>query len=519
MAEAPLIPYDINPELGIQRDGTPFDSKIAVDGSWVRGYKNRYQKIGGYTIIDNGTDEIIRNLFSINSEDSSIDYIGRPSSLAWIRINQDLSVSGETIVTPIGFTANVNNTWSFATISYSGIDYILAMPIQNATDISNTNPGTLYYGIVGDTAPLQPVMNGSDPVQATGGIVVSGNFILVYGSNGTIFWNDGQGLTNWPTENRIVFETTQFVTAQPVRSGQTLAALFWSLDFVALLSFQQTSGQSDPNVGTFISSYVSTQSTLLSSNSVISLDPYFYWPGNNSFYQFNASVIEYPNITNKEWFYGNLNRAQKQKVYGFVNRIFNEIWWLFPFGDATENTNAIFANVDDQANPKWWDTDQIPRSCAVSSTTQFPYPLMASSQPVQNGSTVIYPIWAHEYGWDKIQLGQTIAIRSNFETNWTIGTDVDPSLVVPIVDTYIPDIKKSGQMTVQFNLRGYPNSPAVKSPVFVIGENTEFLTPRQKGTIFSLTFTSNTVGGTYITGRNQVLLQNSGDQRRGPAAT
>lgn len=504
---AALVRFDVKPQVGIQRDGTSFDSAQYTDGTWTRFYKDRAQKMGGYSIIDNGDDTIIRNLFSINAQNSIILYIGRPTGLWYIIIYEDMSTSGEFNVTPAGFVPNVNITWSFSTISYNDVDSILAMPLLNATDISNTTPGVLYSGVVGTPVALTPVTNAPS---VTGGVTTVGNYIFVFGSNGIITWNDGNALTTWPTDNSITFESTQFVAGAPVRSGPTLSALFWGLDFVAQLSLNNGTPP------TFVSNYVSTQSTLLSANCIISLDPYFYWIGNNSFYQFNASVVELQNTTNKEWFFENLNREQKEKVYGFANRIYNEIWWLCPFGDATENTNAIVQQVDTQA---WFDTDNIPRTCAISSSTQFPYPLMCSSEPIANGASSIYPIWVHEFGTDKVQLGQTIAITASFTSNWTDVSDIDPSLAVAIIDTIVPDIQQAGNMTVSFSLRGYPQSPPVISDAYILSPTTEFITVRQKGSIFSMTFTSNVAGGDFLMGRTRLLIRPAGDERAGPAIT
>jgi hypothetical protein len=504
---AQLIPYELKPEVGIERDGTSYDTQKFTNGSWVRFYREHVQKMGGYTIIDNGNSTIIRNIFSINAQNSIVLYIGRPTGLSYIIINEDMSTSAEFNVTPAGFVENDNITWSLSTVSYNDVDYILAMPLPNATDISNTTPGTLYSGVIATPIALTPVAGAPS---VTGGVTTVGSYIFLYGSNGVIFWNNNTDLTTWPVANKIVFESTQFVYGAPVRSGPTLSALFWGLDFVAQLSLNSATPP------TFVSNYVSTQSTLLSANCIVSLDPYFYWIGNNSFYQFNASVVEFSNITNKEWFFTNLNRSEKEKVFGFANRIYNEIWWLFPYGDATENTNAIITQLDAQS---WFDTDNIPRTCAISSSTQFPYPLMCSSEPVPDGATSLYPIWAHEYGTDQVQLGQTIALTATFESNWITASDIDPSMDVAIIDTIIPDIQQIGDMTVSFNLRGYPQSLPVVSDTYTLSPTTEFITVRQKASIFSATFTSNVAGGNFLMGKTKFLLKSAGDERMGPSAT
>lgn len=502
---------ELNSEVGIQRDGTDFDSSRYTNGSWTRFYKGRPQKIGGYQTINNGTTEIVRNLFSINSLNSVILYVGRPSNLEFFTLSTDLTATLPTDVTPVGFVPDPSIVWSFATIGYKvgdvETDYILALPIKNGNDISNQTAGTLYYGVVGSSDKLIPVIDvDGNPIQATGGVVVVGNFVMVYGN--IIQWNDGSSLNAWPTANVAVFETSKFVFGAPVRSGPTLSALFWSLDFLAQLSLNNDTPP------TFISSYVSTQSTLLSANSIVSDDPYFYWVGNNSFYYFNGSVIELNNTTNKQWFFDNVNREAKEKVYGVVNRIYKEIWFLAPFGSATENTNACIYSVGNEA---WFDTDQIPRSCALASTTQFPYPIMCSSQPILNGSSLIYPIWVHEFGLDKVQLGQTIAINAHFESNQYNLWQQSPENIVMGIDEIIPDIEQTGNMFVQFKTKGYPNSPAQLSEFFTLEPDREFLTVRQKGSIFSAVFISNVVGGNFLMGKTLFKLVTATDQRPGPS--
>lgn len=499
-----LVSFDVKPGVGVDRDGTSYSSNMFTDASWMRTYREYAQKIGGCKTIDNGNGTIIRNLHSINSQNSIIVYIGRPTGIWYIIINQDLSTSGEINVTPIDFVADDNITWSMSTVSYNNINYILAVPLKNASDISNITPGKLYYNVVGEAAPLA-IVTGAP--QVTGGVVVTGNYILLYGSNGLIYWNDGAVISNWPTPNFISFQATQFVYGAPVRAS-ALSALFWGLNFVAQLMLN------NDTTPKFISSYVSSESTLLSANSIVSLDPYFYWPGDNSFYKFNGAVVELKNETNKKWFFRNLNNDQKQKVSGFVNRIYNEVWWLAPFGNASENTNAIFMNASTE---DWFDTDQMDRTCGIPSSTQFPYPLMCSSQPISNGQSDIYPIWVHEYGTDKDQLGQKIAIKSSFTTNLTTMKDIDPSMDVGIIDTIIPDIQQTGDMTVTFNSRGYPRSVPDASKLFQITPQTEFLTVRQKSSIFSATFTSNTSGGDYLMGRTRYLIKPAGDERMGPS--
>ena len=77
----------INALPGIQRDGTRLDSDKYIDGEWVRFYKGKPRKIGGYKLIDSGNNEIIRNMFVVPKDNSVDVYLGRPSSLSFINKN------------------------------------------------------------------------------------------------------------------------------------------------------------------------------------------------------------------------------------------------------------------------------------------------------------------------------------------------------------------------------------------------------------------------------------------------
>jgi hypothetical protein len=98
---------------------------------------------------------------------------------------------------------------------------------------------------------------------------------------------------------------------------------------------------------------ISAESSILSSSCVIEYDGIFYWVGTDRFLQFNGVVREVENGLNSNFFFDNLNYAQRQKVYAFKVPRFGEIWWCFPFGDSTEANHAVIYNVRENT---WYDT-------------------------------------------------------------------------------------------------------------------------------------------------------------------
>jgi hypothetical protein len=103
----------LQPLPGIQRDGTQFDTKNHIDGQHCRWYRGRAKKIGGYSLLLPGINEIIRNLHEVNKQNAVDIYIGRPSSLN-VSTTTITGISGpENNRTPANFMANPDNIWTF----------------------------------------------------------------------------------------------------------------------------------------------------------------------------------------------------------------------------------------------------------------------------------------------------------------------------------------------------------------------------------------------------------------------
>ena len=55
---------------------------------------------------------------------------------------------------------------------------------------------------------------------------------------------------------------------------------------------------------------------------------------------------------NQNYFFDNLNYAQRQKVWATKVPRYGEIWWFYPHGDSEECNNCIIYNVRENA---WYD--------------------------------------------------------------------------------------------------------------------------------------------------------------------
>jgi hypothetical protein len=230
-----------------------------------------------------------------------------------------------------------------------------------------------FYGIA-DTEGNNPTFA---PVTADGGVVVLYPFLFIYGSNGFIANNHvdstyaNQSFNDWngPLANRVNMAAGKIVKGMPVRGGtNSPSGLFWATDSLIRVSFTGDVNQY------WKYDIISSQISIMSSSSVVEMDGIYYWMGVDRFYLYNGAVQVLPNDKNVNWLFDNLNFNQRQKVWATKVPRYNEIWFFYPRGDATECTDAIVFNVKDKL---WYDAGQAlgaRRSCGYT-TEVFPSPV------------------------------------------------------------------------------------------------------------------------------------------------
>ena len=221
------------------------------------------------------------------------------------------------------------------------------------------------------------------PISVDGGVCVLYPFIFVYGSHGFIANNNvdvtpgnygTQNFYDWngPFANQANVSSSKIVKGMPMRGGtNSPSGLFWATDSLIRVSFNS---QATSLYWTY--DIVSSQISIMSSNAVVEMDGIFFWMGVDRFYLYNGAVKVLPNDKNVNWLFNNLNYDQRQKVWATKIPRYNEIWFFYPRGTATECTDAIIYNVKDQL---WYDAGSAigaRRSCGYT-TELFPTPIWA----------------------------------------------------------------------------------------------------------------------------------------------
>jgi len=287
---------------------------------------------------------------------------------------------------------NYRVTWQFdSQFSPSGNQLsVFAHPGLNLSNIDNGVPTQVLVGGItpstgntwnfsglSDSAGAAPTYK---PISVDGGVCVLYPFIFVYGSAGYIANNNvsttygDQTFYDWngPLANQVNVASSKIVKGMPMRGGtNSPAGLFWATDSLIRVTFTAATAPIYWNYD-----IVSSQISIMSSNSVVEMDGVFYWLGTDRFYAYNGQVTVVPNDKNVNYLFDNLNYEQRQKVWATKVPRYNEIWFFYPRGTATECTDAIIYNVKDKL---WYDAGQATgaqRSCGYT-TELFPTPIWA----------------------------------------------------------------------------------------------------------------------------------------------
>jgi hypothetical protein len=426
----------------------------------------------------------------------------------------------------VGQTVSVTgtNTGSATGITSGVTYYIIATNYSTTFTLSATSGGSAITTTAGSTTGLvftignyQKVtlsaaattsglssLTFNNNVSVSGGVVSLHPYVFVYGNNGLIKNCAATNAQDWVSAdaNETNVATGKIVQGLPVRGGSNApSGLFWSLDSLIRVSYIGGTG-TPPQYWRY--DIISSQSSIMSSQSVIEYDGVYYWCGVDRFLLYNGVVKEIPNTFNQNYFFDNLNYAQRQKVWVSKVPRYGEIWWFYPRGDATECTDAIIYNVRENV---WYDAGEAlgARRSAGYFSQVFAHPIWAGWDADEDD---YIKVWQHEIGTDAIDGRNALAIESYFETNdlgWVSGGPSEPA---PTGDNrwlrlerIEPDFLQVGEMTVVVTGRPFAQGGDAESIEYVFGPDTGKVDMREQRRELRLIFRSNVTGGDYQVGK------------------
>jgi hypothetical protein len=333
---------------------------------------NLWQFDGFYDVAGTGLQSLVahpgQNLQSIDNDVNTPVLIGDITALTMSQIGVFTDSGTTTALSPTVTLAAANPLIGAGqTVTGTGIPVNTTVVSISSTTLTLSNNATASGTVV---------LTFNNNISVSGGVVSLHPYLFVYGNNGLI-QNCSAGNTNdWVSAdaNATNVASGKIVQGLPVRGGSNApSGLFWSLDSLIRVSFIGGTG-TPPQYWRY--DIISSQSSILSSQSAIEYDGVYYWCGVDRFLLYNGVVKEIPNNMNQNYFFDNLNYDQRQKVWATKVPRYGEIWWFYPRGDATECTDAIIYNVRENT---WYDAGEArgaQRSAGYFSQV-FAYPVAA----------------------------------------------------------------------------------------------------------------------------------------------
>lgn len=342
MADPRELIYTLGVTAGIKRDGTTFEAREFSDGEWCRFQRGVPKKIGGYRQMFREPTAVPRGLIMNAYDGVNYMFLGTSQGIDVFTTGTSLGLgSGPYSASMSNFNIDIRNLWQFDMVyDPMGVELkVLAHPglnlqhidngIKTQVLIGNLLPATANSWSFTGLADTEGEAPTGDPIEVDGGVCVLYPFIFVYGSNGFIANNHvdttnytTQSPYNWngPLANQVNMTAGKIVKGMPVRGGtNSPSGLFWATDSLIRVSF--TGNDTLP----WRYDILSSQTSIMSSNSVVEMDGAFFWMGVDRFYVYNGSVQVLPNDKNVNWLFDNLNFEQRQKVWATKVPRYNEI--------------------------------------------------------------------------------------------------------------------------------------------------------------------------------------------------
>lgn len=488
---ADYTPQVIRSQPGVKRDGTEFDGDNYIDAQWCRFQRGLPRKMGGYQSVLQDLNEIVYGLASYSANGIQYQHLGSATELLQVQLTSAGILSGSFDRTPAGLVPDAFNVWQYDVQfdTTGGTDNnLFAHAAPNLAAIDSEVEQPIFYDVVTATGALANQL--LDP--QSGGVVALSPYVLTYGNAGRIDVYLDPSIA--PVDS-VNVTGSKIIKGLPLRGGGTgPAGIFWSLDSVIRATFQDATAF-------FAYDTLSATSSVLSSRGIVEYDGVFYWAGVDRFLMFNGIVKELPNAMNANYFFDNLNFAQRQKVFAVTVPRFGEIWWYYPRGNATECTHAVIYNVREGY---WYDT-QLPgsgRSDAIFAKV-YNKPFATDVDETATGFT----LWQHETGVDQTTGSSVEAIPSWFETSQMTLLSFDPPQSKSLSTHWFePDFVQTGALTLEVRGRINARAPVISSPLYTIPETAsnkdeQVIPLKENRRLLSFKIMSNTQGGDYQMGK------------------
>lgn len=221
-----------------------------------------------------------------------------------------------------------------------------------------------------------------------------------------------------------------------------------------------------------------------------------YWMGVDKFYRYSGRAETLP-CTLWRHVFRNINLSQAFKVIAGSNEAYNEVWWMYPSANSTENDSYVIYNYVEDT----WVYGSLVRTAWLDSPLQ-QYPLATNAS-----GTMLY----HEYGVDDDETGTPAGMTAYIQSS---DFDIGDGNNFMFLWRAIPDVTFDGstdgvapEATMSLYPRqfpgaayGTPATPAVTGATYPLTTYTEQVMTRLRARQMSFRIGSSGVGTNWQLG-------------------
>lgn len=270
------------------------------------------------------------------------------------------------------------------------------------------------------------------PTDNLGLLVTEERFLFALGAGGNprlVQWCDRENNTLWTPAATNEAGDIELQTAGQIMQGVRTRGQSLILTDQDAHSVTYIGGQ-------FVHSFqrVGSSCGAISRKAAVSVDAGVFWMGKGGFYVYQgASVAEVP-CEVSDYVFGDISSAQTSKTWGVANSKFDEVWWLYTSGGASEVDRYVCYNYKEGH----WQVGELARTCGVDRGV-FSAPLWAGA----DGTA-----YNHETGLNYDG-------ASVFAETGPISLGAGDQVMR--VTEIIPDENTQGDVSVTFKTRFHPN--------------------------------------------------------------
>ena len=214
-----------------------------------------------------------------------------------------------------------------------------------------------------------------------------------------------------------------------------------------------------------------------------------YWMSQKQFFMLSGNGVQTIPCPVWDVIFQNLNLNYVNNIRAAANTSFNEIWWFYPSVNSTSGENDSYVKYNTVLGV--WDYGSLGRTAWIDQSVL--------GQPIASGTDNF--LYQHEVG----NSAAGNPIDSNFTTGYFSMMEGDQQV---FVDQVWPDMKwntysgsaQPATVYLTINSVNYPGDTPISYGPYPITQQTEYLSVRVRGRLFSFTIGSTDANGVPVGG-------------------